>query len=385
MLVVVLQCWFFLMMIHSSAAARTLFGRHNVVSIHQQHRHPTVGGITHYANSIARGGDDATSLQEGNLIVNLLQKFASLLWTILSAILKLVAPKTTTTKDASVDDIMQRRQQWKKDLELETIPDCLQTGTLSDALTAARREGRFLVAVSTSDTTCLQALLSDEVVRLAERKSKSVSPNGSFLLWMEYSDAKKQRMRVLASANAVLGESAPVQNPERLVHYLSDIRKRHRKVLLKRFKRRQEQVWADERRDKYSESVESDDRKQELEQLQAERRAKEAAEEIARKQAILDRRVVLNDALPDELESGGILVALRFPDGVKAQRRFVETEDMNTIFNWVDACFAHDRETVSLQTLNGKQTFTFDEALNVASLGETIGNKTSIAFRVLLQ
>lgn len=379
-------CWFFLF--HSSKAVRTLFGRHKlsfnnrpnpIIRYHQQHNN-LVETQRSFILDIARGGEeDATLLEETqestSLIVTILQKFATLLWTILSTILKLITPKSS----ASPTNI---RQRLLEDLELDHLPECLQTGTLAEALQAARREARFLLAVSTSDTACMQALLSDEVIKLAERKSKSISPNGSYLLWLEYS--QKKRMRILASADAVLGESAPVQNPERLVSYLSDIRKRHRKLLLKRSKRRQEKLWAEERRDKYSESVDSDDRRKQLEEMEAEQKAKQAAEEEARKQSILDRRVMLNDSLPDELESGGILVALRFQDGGSSQRRFAETEYINTVFNWVDAIFAYDREKVSLQTLNGKQKITFDEESEV-SLSESIGDKKSIAFRVLLQ
>ena len=83
-------------------------------------------------------------------------------------------------------------------------------------------------------------------------------------------------------------------------------------------------------------------------------------------------------------------IALRFPDGRTGTRRFaLETTSLADIFNWVDAEFEMERETITLVTLNGQHSFEWSDdggehdedhglpRLQEAGLGKMVG------FRVL--
>ena len=104
-------------------------------------------------------------------------------------------------------------------------------------------------------------------------------------------------------------------------------------------------------------------------------------------QAVLTRRSELRKSLPDEIDDDGddavvITIALRFADGRTGQRRFASDSSLRDVFNWVDAMFELERETVILQTMNGKQAFEWDDkgdgdnnmpTLEEAGLGKKVG------------
>jgi len=109
----------------------------------------------------------------------------------------------------------------------------------------------------------------------------------------------------------------------------------------------------------------------------------EIARAAAHQQHIQGRRKELLEQLPEEPtgESNAVVVvALRFADGTAGQRRFLKDEtQLQTLFDWADAMYAKERETVRLQTLNGSHTFHYetDKEFLLSSL-----NKKMVAFRV---
>lgn len=138
-----------------------------------------------------------------------------------------------------------------------------------------------------------------------------------------------------------------------------------------------------ERQEGYIDSVQSDnDRKLREAQEEAERKAREV-KEAARQAEIDARRQELQQSLPEDVKSGGNFkkIALRFPDGRSGQRGFAADQPMSVLFNWVDAMFEIERETVVLTTLNGKQTFSWEGEENETTLEEA-GLKKMTAFRV---
>ncbi len=99
------------------------------------------------------------------------------------------------------------------------------------------------------------------------------------------------------------------------------------------------------------------------------------------------RREELKESLPEDLKEGGNIkkVSLRFPDGRSGQRGFSSDQSLSVLFNWVDAFYEIERETVILTTLNGKTTFSWDtESVNETTL-EDAGLGKMTAFRVTVK
>jgi hypothetical protein len=138
-----------------------------------------------------------------------------------------------------------------------------------------------------------------------------------------------------------------------------------------------------ERVEGYKGSVQSDIGRQERElQKREERLARENAEK-KRQAAVQERRQMLLESLPNEPGSevaDAKTVALRFSDGRSGRRRFASSEALGTIFDWVDAMFDLERETVVLTTMNGQNSFTYDVSemtLAEAGLSKMIGLRVS--------
>lgn len=142
-----------------------------------------------------------------------------------------------------------------------------------------------------------------------------------------------------------------------------------------------------ERTKGYVESIQSDtERKKQEEKAKAEQKAKEMAE-AERLQALKDRRKELKASLPADVKGGANVkrVSLRFADGRSGQRGFSSDQPLSVLFNWVDALFELERETVILTTLNGKLTLSWDEqSVNDITL-EDAGLGKLTAFRVKLK
>ena len=139
-----------------------------------------------------------------------------------------------------------------------------------------------------------------------------------------------------------------------------------------------------ERREGYIDSIQSDnERRLKEEQEEAERKANEV-KEAARQAEIDARRQELQLSLPDDQKGGNNVkkIALRFADGRSGQRGFSSDQPLSVIFNWVDAMFETEREKVVLTTLNGKQTFTWNEEDICNTTLEDAGLTKMTAFRV---
>lgn len=127
--------------------------------------------------------------------------------------------------------------------------------------------------------------------------------------------------------------------------------------------RREAQLFK-ERKEGYKESVQSDvERKKREKKQEEERLAKEKAER-ERLEALKRRRKDLLESLPEEPGTDvkdAFTIAIRFPDGRSGRRRFNPDTELSVVFNWVDAEFEMEREMLILTTMNGKQTFDWDE------------------------
>jgi UBX domain len=164
----------------------------------------------------------------------------------------------------------------------------------------------------------------------------------------------------------------PPPNPEKLVQWLRTIRKRSFKYYAILQKHQQELLWQQERIVGYKKSVQSDIEHNERAILEAREKQRIAEQEKVRVQYIQQRRKNLLEALNNvtiaendasntgSRDDGNVIfttVALRFGDGRTGTRRFTKEATLQDIFHWVDAIFEIERESVILQTMNGKRTF----------------------------
>jgi hypothetical protein len=165
-----------------------------------------------------------------------------------------------------------------------------------------------------------------------------------------------------------------------MVKWLNALRKRHAKQYNAMQTEMKEIQYFKERKVGYRDSVDNDIQRIEREAKEEAERMVKAKAEIERMAAIQKRREELKSSLPPEDKSDKAkTVALRFADGKSGQRKFAPDTPLSTVFDWVDAMFEIERETVVLTTLNGKQTFSWDDAdskketLEQAGLGRMIG------------
>lgn len=166
---------------------------------------------------------------------------------------------------------------------------------------------------------------------------------------------------------------------------MNALRKRHGKQYISMQTDLKEMKLYQERKEGYIDSVQSDnERKAKEAKEEAERKAQEV-KEAARQAEIDARRMELQQSLPEDLKKGNNVkkIALRFADGRSGQRGFASDQPLSVVFDWVDAMFEIERETVVLTTLNGKQTFSWDddETKNGKTLEDAGLNKMT-AFRV---
>lgn len=164
---------------------------------------------------------------------------------------------------------------------------------------------------------------------------------------------------------------------------MNEVRKRHSKLYAKmQLDLREAQLFR-ERKEGYKKSVQSDvERKIREKKEEEERLAKELAEKKHR-EAIERRRKQLMESLPDEPGRGvkdAFTIALRFPNGQSGRRRFTPDTRISVIFDWVDAAFNLERERAILTTMNGKQTFQWNNT-DETTLSEE-GFAKMVGFRV---
>jgi hypothetical protein len=167
--------------------------------------------------------------------------------------------------------------------------------------------------------------------------------------------------------------------------WLNTLRKRHAKQYAAMQHGARELALLKERTEGYKSSVEDDarraaqERKEEEERLEKERIQKEREEEMEK------RRASLLEDLPEEPESIGegiITIALRFGDGRTGQRRFTEDTEIESLFNWVDAMYKEERECITLTTMNGQKSFSFEEQSGETLKDAGFGRMTGL--RVLI-
>jgi len=155
----------------------------------------------------------------------------------------------------------------------------------------------------------------------------------------------------------------PPPSSSMMAEWLNTLRKRHAKQYAEMQKVLKELTYFKERKEGYAESQKTDKERQKLEKEEEEKRlAAEKAEE-ERLAAIESRRNDLRSALPEEANGKDAKrIALRFADGQSGQRRFDAEQTLADVFNWVDVMFEMEREKIILTTMNGKQSFTWEDS-----------------------
>ena len=156
----------------------------------------------------------------------------------------------------------------------------------------------------------------------------------------------------------------PPPSAESMAAWLDALRKRHAKQFAIMQRQLKEAEFLKERRADYKSSVVSDTKRKEDEQRAEEERLALEAAEKAKQEALEKRREELKDGLPEEPAKDAadvMTIALRFADGRTGQRRFEASTALSTVFNWVDGYYAMEREKVTLTTMNGKLSFTWDD------------------------
>ena len=199
---------------------------------------------------------------------------------------------------------------------------------------------------------------------------------------------------------------SPPPSTAKFVEWLQTIRKLNKKYYFKLQKQIQEYQWEQERKHGYQSSIQSDIEmkqrvmREELERKRVEQQEKENNERIQQ------RRIQLLESLPAVTASASTnkealtsTIALRFSDGrasadkQQLQRTFTENATIRDVFHWIDAVHEIPYETITLQTMNGKRTFTYDHPndkdegddnhsldvpLHKAGLGKMIGLRVNI-------
>jgi Skp family chaperone for outer membrane proteins len=205
-------------------------------------------------------------------------------------------------------------------------------------------------------------------------------PNVASLLYLSIQTIGANGVPKITATVLAQHHCSPPPASSLMAQWLNALRKRHAKQYNSMQSEMKEIQYFKEREEGYRDSVDNDIQRKEKEaKEEAERLAKEKAE-IERMATIQKRRADLKSALPPEDKSGKAkTVALRFADGKSGQRKFAPNTPLSTVFDWVDAMFEIERETLVLTTLNGKQAFSWDsedvktKTLEKAGLGRMTG------------
>lgn len=301
------------------------------------------------------------------------------------------------------------------------------TSSLQNALTEARNQARLLVILipanhpkkkDPADLAVIESFLSADVATVARRKAKKGSTRGSFVLWSskagspeaalatkrlkaQTKNAKGQKRPILLVVypNRVADSSgipkivprllaqhhcSPPPSSETMAAWLNALRKRHAKQYTTMQTEVRELELFQERKQGYKESVKTDvENKKKEAREEAERKALEEAEK-KRAEEIRQRRDMLWKSLPEEpgaSDTTAYTVALRLSDGRSGQRRFPSDSSTEIVFAWVDAHFEIEQETVTLTTMNGKVSLSWDD--RDKSLEET-GLPKKVGLRVMV-
>jgi len=300
----------------------------------------------------------------------------------------------------------------------------IRSGSLSDALSKARSQGRLLVVFVPSskpkkemnDQKVIKSLMSTNVFEVAERKARKKEEGGSFMFWSSKYDSAESSVAVKRlkakkgsgkGKNPILMVVYPSQsmnssgqvkvaprvlaqhhcNPpptaESMAAWLNALRKRHAKQYANMHHELKELELFKERNEGYKSSMKDDMNRENEEKMKEKQRLEEEKAEQEREGKLRQRRESLLEELPDEPEQGAegvITIAIRFSDGRKGQRRFVGEIEMDKVFNWIDAMFEIEREIIVLTTMNGQKSFSYGEAEGLAL--EDAGLGKMAAFRL---
>lgn len=310
------------------------------------------------------------------------------------------------------------------------------------------------------DAVAVESFLSDPVAKVAEqpgrRKTQSKGSNykssASFLLWSAPAGSpeatvalqrikgvqkvaatgnnKKKRPLLLvvypAPTTVDAGRNNGVMprllaqhhcNPpltgDKMAAWLKTIRKRHSKHYGVLQKQAQESLWHQERSANYQGSLVAEKTKAQAIIDRHQKQKEQAAAQEARAEHIRQRRQAFRDALapeppPDSNNDNGTTttttVALRFmaqgpqTSEIPEKRRFASDAPLRSVFDWIDAMFEIERESVVLQTMNGRQSFTWadvsktddegddDETCEAAKLTlKSAGLSNMVGLRVTIQ
>eukprot|EP00536_Pseudo-nitzschia_multiseries_P016093 jgi/Psemu1/220138/e_gw1.1019.2.1 len=312
-------------------------------------------------------------------------------------------------------------------------------GSLQDALQTAREQARMLLVFIPSEKpkgeqqgvlsffgggnkgtaeseentkVAIESLLSKEVAKASNRKARKKQAGddfGSFAIWgakAGSSEAAAAIKRLKVKETTAKGEKRPILcvvypassiapkvlaqhhcNPplksESMASWMNALRKRHGKQYEVMQTEWKELQLYKERQEGYIDSVQSDNERKLREAKEAAEQKAREVKEAARQAEIDARRQELRQSLPEDVKGGNNVkkIALRFPDGRSGQRGFAADEPLTVLFNWVDAMFEIERETVVLTTLNGKQTFEWEGDESTTTL-EDAGLNRMTALRV---
>lgn len=327
---------------------------------------------------------------------------------------------------------------------LSTVYDCIddyededdesrvtiEGGSLTNVLIKARSNARLLVIFipaltkapkkgggkKSNDQIAIQSIFSADVNVAAERKSRKKEKYGSFMFWSTKADSPEatkamKRLKVTKKskhcptlmvvypaqamdssgkfkiAPKVLAQHHcnPPPSSTSMSSWLDSLRKRHAKQYAAMHKELREIAFMKERTEGYESSMKQDRERVEEEAKEEARRLEEEKLKKEKEEYLMERRKTLLESLPEEPSAVGegiITIALRFSDGRTGQRRFTDDTEVNVLCNWVDALFEMEREQVVLTTMNGKQSFSYDEkddaTLSDAGLGKLVAFRVSV-------
>jgi len=298
-------------------------------------------------------------------------------------------------------------------------------GSFAEALAKARSNARLLVVFIPSskpkkqpnDVKAIQSIFSSEVSQVAERPARKKQQEGSFSFWSTKYDSNEattamKRLKTSSKVNSGKGKGKtpvlmviypsatmtssgvkivprvlaqhhcnPPPDAESMAMWLNALRKRHAKQYANMQHELKEMELFKERQKGFQSSLKDDRKREEEEKLKEQKAAEEEKARKEREEEVKLRRKELLDALPEEPERGSdgvVTIALRFSDGRKGQRRFESDSLLDDVFNWIDAIFKTERETVELMTMNGTKKFSFGDDDNLTLEDAGLGKMAAL-------
>ena len=319
----------------------------------------------------------------------------------------------------------QAQGQAQAQLQVQDEDVKVYAGSFAEALIKARSKARLLVVFIPSskpkkepnDVKAIQSIFSSEVSQVAERPARKKLQEGSFSFWSTKFDSNEATtaMKRLKTASKVTSGKGKGKNPVLMVIYpsatmtssgvkivprvlaqhhcnpppdaesmamwLNALRKRHAKQYVNMQHELKEMELFKERQKGFQSSLKDDRKREEEEKLKEKQAAEEEKARKEREEEVKLRRIGILEALPEEPETGSdgvVTIALRFSDGRKGQRRFESDSLIDDVFNWIDAIFKTERETVELMTMTGTKKFSFGDDSSLTLDGAGLGKMAAL-------